>query len=169
MESQKQRKSLDPERDGRRAKGRVQHRAWVELLNRYQWHHFATLTFTDAQRPAAAWWIFRAFIRRLERFGNVVWWAAAAEAGPLGSRVHFHVLLGGTDHLEPKTIQRAWKAGSISRVEVFESGSGGTSYLTKRVQNGDADLEVSGKFDRKIKRWERVRATNEEQLGGGDA
>lgn len=103
--------------------------AYTELLSRYRWQWFCTLTFRTPPHPEAARKKFRFWVSQINRqlYGRTwykkkksVYWALALEYHKSGV-IHFHALLGDNNDLEG-TIKRKWaadrwyKIGGFSRI-----------------------------------------------------
>ncbi len=145
-----------------------QRSAWTDLMDQYPWHHYITLTFKDPVSSDTATWVFSKFIRRLERMGNGIWWCHVMETGRAGGLIHFHALLGGTDHLTVDEVRRAWWTG-IAHVKLYDPELGATWYMTKDLESGRSEVEFSAHIDRTISRWKKTRSKGSSDIQQDEA
>ena len=119
---------------------------WAELLDRYPWEWFVTLTFTLPIHPEAAHKSMRVWIAKLNRvlFGprwykkppRGVYWVAAEEYQK--RRVlHLHLLMAGVGKARRLTYLDLWPAlgnkNGWARVEAVDSNAAVSRYLSKYV------------------------------------
>lgn len=128
--------------------------AWVRLMERYPFHHFATLT---SKQPLTPWQFQRErgrYIRRIERQGyGRPWWFSSMETGRL-ERLHMHMLLGGTKRLPSYRLEDLWWRG-IAKVKVFDPELGARAYIAKDVPAGLAEIELPSGIERSLRRQQR--------------
>lgn len=131
---------------------------WVRLMTRYPLRHWATLT---TKKPRSQWELQQErerFVRRIERAGHGgIWWFSALENGRRLNRTHVHMLLGGTDRLGSRTLERLWRYG-IAEVEDYDPARGATYYISQLVAAGLGDVEFSENIERSYRRWQRRRS-----------
>lgn len=129
-------------------------KSWIEMLSRYQWDWFVTLTFKDSVHPEAADKRFRVWLnelntalygRRWRQRGQGVYWAKALEYQKRGV-IHFHVLMSDTQNLN-ETLRRLtfmdkWKKiAGFSKIEVPNQQQCVARYCAKYiVKGGEIDL-----------------------------
>ena len=117
--------------------------AWREFLGRHSWNHAAHLTTRHPRSRAALDIELRdRFIRRLARIAQrKVAWFAATELTHIG-RPHLHVLLGGTEELDTKQLERCWTAG-YSRMHRLVGAKAAVSYAVKECGHLPDNFELS--------------------------
>lgn len=132
---------------------------WAELLARFRWDWFLTLTFRDHIHPEAADKRFRYFASKLNRtlFGprwhtkpsTAIYWCRGLELQRRGV-VHFHALMGCrakelNHHALRQYWANAWRdMAGFARIERVRSASDAASYLTKYVsKGGEIDLSAN--------------------------
>jgi len=127
--------------------------AWQDLLGRWRWDWFATLTFRgDAVHPEAADKRFRTWISKINRSlygprwskqGTGVRWVRALELQRRGV-IHFHALLGGDglSDLRRLSWMDAWdELAGWARIEPPRSSEAVRAYCAKYVvKGGEIDL-----------------------------
>lgn len=128
--------------------------AYSELLGRYKWEMFLTLTFRKPPHPEAAYKKFRFFITRVNRelYGRNwykkkvgVYWTIALEYHKSGV-IHFHALLGDTsfihERFERSSVKNLWFdiAGFARVSNIPDTGDGQRAailgYISKYVAKG---------------------------------
>jgi hypothetical protein len=129
---------------------------WLELLERYQWQWFVTLTFREAIHPEAADKLFRVWISKLNRhlYGvkwykkqdQGVYWVRALELQKRGV-IHFHALLADVKDLNHSALRFYWKnewykLGGIAHIEEPASVEHCSRYVSKYVAK-EGELECS--------------------------
>ena len=132
--------------------------AWVELLGRYAWEWFCTLTFEQARvHPERADKCFRvwlalvnqaAFGKRWRRQGKGVLWARGIEFQRRGS-VHFHVLLARVGNVRRLSMMDVWaNLAGWARIRPVEHQDRVAKYVAKYVaKGGEIDLGGPGLMD----------------------
>ena len=119
---------------------------WAELISRYPWEWFVTLTFTDDIHPEAALKSMRVWLSKLNRevFGhrwykNVpygVYWVAAIEYQKRGV-LHLHLLITGVGDTRRLSYMDIWaemgNKNGWARVEAVEANNAVSMYLSKYV------------------------------------
>lgn len=98
--------------------------AWCELLSRWPWDWFVTVTFRDCPHPERADKLWRTWCSQLNRdlygvrwyrTGRGVYWARAQEHQARGA-IHYHALVGG---------DRLWTVRRLSWMDVWTDLGGG--------------------------------------------
>jgi hypothetical protein len=114
--------------------GRKVRREWGVWLNRYAWHHVATLTF---RFPPTVAGVSREVARWLRLLGRNAQRPVACfhgiERGASGF-LHVHALTEGTSTLTIKQLQRDWRSGD-TRIAIYNPTLGAAWYVTKGVLN----------------------------------
>ena len=84
----------------------------AHFLVGFRWSHVAHLGCEKPMSSSRLWSEFRyRFVRRLEQSTqNRLQWYCVEQADSAG-RLHLHALLGGTDRLRIKDLDRSWKCG----------------------------------------------------------
>jgi len=129
-------------------------RAWVEMLSRFEWDWFVTLTFKNEIHPEAADKRFRVWLdqvnrplygRRWRERGQGVYWAKALE-WQKRNVIHFHLLMSDTQNLN-ETLRRLslmdkWNhIAGFSKIEVPARQECVTRYCAKYIiKGGEIDL-----------------------------
>ena len=118
--------------------------AWVDLLNRYNWDWFATLTFRDLPKSYTA-------VNRVKK------WLAAIqkdEKRPLGYFMatewfktrecpHFHLLMGNLEDVRRDKWWQVWFTWyGRNRILPYDKEKGAGYYLTKYIVKEESDLAV---------------------------
>lgn len=129
--------------------------AWVELLSRYEFQWFLTLTFKEEIHPEAAFKKFRMFVNHINRvlYGRRwmrrphggVYWVLALEWQKRGV-LHFHGLMGDVEDLNAR-IRRLdcmdyWKEiAGFAKIEEVKNFDAVNRYVSKYViKRGEIDL-----------------------------
>jgi hypothetical protein len=135
-------------------KWRVQD-GWAELIDRYPWEWFVTLTFTDAIHPEAAlksMYVWLSILNR-ELFGRRwykkipygVYFVAAIEYQKRGV-IHLHLLIAGVKDTRRLTYMDTWAGmgnkNGYARIEATESNMAASRYLSKYVTK-DGEIFLS--------------------------
>ncbi|MBD3645942.1 MAG: hypothetical protein HUJ31_00510 [Pseudomonadales bacterium] len=119
-------------------------RAWGDLLARYPWEWFVTLTFVEDVHPEAAFKKWRWWIAKLSRslYGprwykkGMVFWAVAFEHQKRGV-LHFHALVNGVSKARRLTWMDKWyemdPVTGFARIEVVKSIEATSHYICKYV------------------------------------
>ena len=109
--------------------------AWVDLLDRYEWSWFATLTFRDLPKTYTA-------INRTKKWLKAI---KKAEHRPLSyfmcmewtriqNRPHAHLLMGGLEDIRrDKWWSTWWTWYGAARILPYDSRLGAGYYLTKYI------------------------------------
>ena len=128
---------------------------WVDLLGRYQWDWFVTLTFRNCIHPEAAEKRFRVWLNQLNRQlygqrwskkGQGVYWAKALE-WQKRNVIHFHLLMSDVQNLN-ETLRRLsamdkWRdLAGFARIEVPKQQMCVARYCAKYVIKG-GEIELS--------------------------
>ena len=128
---------------------------WAELIGRYPWEWFVTLTFTDDIHPEAAMKSMRVWLSKLNRevFGHRwhkkppygVYWVAAIEYQKRGV-IHLHLLINGVGETRRLTYMDIWaemgNKNGWARVEPVETNNAVSMYLSKYVTK-DGEIYLS--------------------------
>jgi hypothetical protein len=132
--------------------------AWVELLGRWAWEWFCTLTFAEPQvHPERADKSFRVWLARLNdarfglrwrRRGKGVLWARGIEFQRRGS-LHFHVLVARVGEVRRLSMMDAWSdLAGWARIRPVEHQDRVAKYVAKYVaKGGEIDLGGPGLAD----------------------
>lgn len=129
--------------------------AWLQLLERYVWQWFATMTFRDIVHPEAADKLWRVWISKLNRFlygprwyqkGQGVYWVRALEYQRRGV-IHFHALLADVGDLNHRAKRLYWMdvwndLAGYARIEKPGSVELVSRYVSKYVLK-EGEIEVS--------------------------
>lgn len=126
--------------------------AWAELLCRWPWDWFATLTFRGDPHPEQADKVFRVWVSKLNRrlygvrwskYGKGLRWIRATELQRRGV-IHYHALLGGDRLAQERRLDwmDEWdRLAGHARIEVPESAGAVVSYCSKYVvKGGEIDM-----------------------------
>ena len=128
---------------------------WAELINRYPWEWFVTLTFITNIHPEAALKAMKHWINLLnvELYGRRwrkkppygVYWAACIEY-QLRGVIHLHLLMAGVQNARRLTYMDTWlnlgNKNGFARVEPVQSQTKASNYLCKYVVK-DGDIYLS--------------------------
>lgn len=115
---------------------------WTTHLERFDWHHYCTLTAQPTAPDKLRREFMEGFIRRLARCTQEpISWFYTLERGA-GGTAHMHALLSGTLRLTTLRVQRAWDFG-FAHVRVYDPSRGAAHYLTKDVVFEHGDYDVS--------------------------
>lgn len=105
---------------------------WVNLLSRYKWDWFTTLTFRDIPRTYTAINRAKQFLRAIEgKEKRKVGYYLAMELNRSGTP-HFHALMGNLDGVRRLTWMDRWEYG-YARIYPYEVDKGANYYITKYV------------------------------------
>ena len=129
--------------------------AWIELLSRWEWEWFATLTFREHTHPESAEKRFRMWVSELNRqVYGVRWskrkasatWVRASEYQQRGV-LHFHALLRGVGEARRLAAMDRWfVVAGIARVLPVRQQQAVRAYCSKYVVKG-GELELGGALD----------------------
>lgn len=139
-----------------KSSGQTPRNAWNQWIGRHPYHHRVTLTTMHPMGEQRLQTEFEAFIRRVNSANRLgVWWVVVHEIGEVGRR-HLHALIGGTDQLSSKIIQRQWPLG-LTDVKRIDNPEAAIDYITKDLPKGEAAFYASENTDRLLQRWIRRR------------
>ncbi len=130
--------------------------AWVELLSRYRWCWFGTLTFRGYPPLRKAHRLFHAWITELrdEDGAKDFHWFRVTERGAYGDNIHFHVLVGGLRNGSKYPWMVRWNELAGDALLTYHHRSGGAAkYIVKTVRpdrDFECDFDLS-RADRKQK------------------
>ena len=135
---------------------------WIELIERYEWQWFCSLTFRADQHPEAANRKYRWWIAQLNRslFGSrwyrkpekTAFWIRTTERQDRDV-VHFHALVGcSSKDLRHAAIRRYWsmrwnQMAGFSSIQAIGSKGRVSRYMTKCVARG-GEMDVSPNLSR---------------------
>ena len=133
-------------------------KAWTDLLGRWRWDWFATLTFRgDWVHPEKANSKFRVWTSRINRtlYGprwykheKGVWWVRALEHQRRGV-IHYHTLLGGDRLADLRRLSwmDEWdKLAGFARIEPPRSSDAVRTYCAKYVVKG-GEIDLGGPLE----------------------
>jgi hypothetical protein len=137
-------------------------RAWAQLLGRWDWQWFITLTFKDPVHPEQARKYFDRWLTRLDRERRAVGffdsadglvWALGLERQQRGV-LHFHVVLANVGALPYRVVRDHWPHG-YSWVQRARRVEDVTAYVAKYVaKGGEVDLHDCGVTQKgHVARW----------------
>jgi hypothetical protein len=127
----------------------------VDLLGRWPWEWFATLTFAEPnvhpERASKCFRLWIAMANRMEyghawlRRGRGVTWVRALEYQKRGT-IHFHALLADVGKLRRLTLMDQWKTlAGFARIGAINDPARVRKYVAKYVvKEGDIDLGGPG-------------------------
>lgn len=118
-------------------------RAFGDFLDRYEWHHWATLTpsSVDCSPLTLTREFCNGFVRRVAWAARgPLGWFYSLERGGAGV-YHLHAIISGTEHVSTRVVQSAWKIGH-SRIERFDALQGACWYLSKGLGHEQLQLET---------------------------
>lgn len=119
---------------------------WREMLTRYDWDSFATLT-ASLWTPEGLLRAFKQYARHLASVAQgKVRYFVVVEVGPSGTP-HLHALLAGTASLTNEVLEKKWRPG-LARVERFDERRGAAAYITKDIMRNADDWAFSEKMPR---------------------
>ncbi|WOJ97973.1 hypothetical protein R0137_05205 [Congregibacter brevis] len=116
--------------------------AYGDLISRWPWEWFVTLTFAEDLNPDAAMKKVRVWLSRLAAslYGRrwykngALYWICAEEYQKQG-RIHFHLVIAGVRNTRRLTWMDKWqfldRKTGFARIEAVESNSGSSHYLAK--------------------------------------
>lgn len=121
---------------------------YLNLLNRYNWDWFVTLTFRDLPRTYTAInranrWLIYLQCKEKRKIGYYIAMEFTKQGTP-----HFHALLGNLDGVRRLTWMDEWKYG-YARIYPYQVNRGADYYLTKyclkeEYQSGWYDIKGLG-------------------------
>lgn len=122
----------------------------MQLLGRYPWQWYCTLTFKVEKHPEAADKAFRYAINKLNKkiFGNnyarskklAVQWVRALE-WQKRDVIHFHVLVTNVGTTSRDELKKLWEEFGFSKIDVYFD-DGAIEYVLKDIVK-DGELDVS--------------------------
>jgi hypothetical protein len=141
---------------------------WAELIQRYPWEWFVTLTFTESIHPEASLKVMRVWISMLNRelFGRRwykkepygVYWIAAIEMQKRDV-IHLHLLMNGVKDTRRLTYMDIWASmgnkNGYSRIYPVESQIAVSRYLSKYVAK-DGEIFMSDNLPDMTSGFERL-------------
>lgn len=107
--------------------------AWVTYLKSFRWAHVATLTSESARsRPELVRLFKDGFVRQLayQAQRGIAWFYAVEYDAATRCVPHIHALLGHTEMLTVKQIERSWPGGH-TRIVRYDPTQEGAAYVTK--------------------------------------
>lgn len=123
---------------------------YVELLSRYRWQWFATLTFRGYPSVRKARFCFEQWISALERAdgGAEFRFAKVTEYGATRDDLHFHLLIGGLRRLRPALWTDKWKSlAGDCQIDKYDSTRPGIAYVCKTLEP-EAEPPLELKLDK---------------------
>ena len=118
---------------------------WVDLLSRYRFTWFTTLTFRDPPKSYSAINHFNAFIRGIQHKEKVhIGYYVGLEFSKLGT-VHLHALMGGLQGVRRDKWWLWWYTRyGACRIEPYDCKLGASHYVTKYVTKRLAWYNIQG-------------------------
>jgi hypothetical protein len=126
--------------------------AWAEVLGRWRWSWFCTLTFRHEVHPEAADKLFRVWVSKMNRclygprwakHGKGLTWIRALEIQRRGV-IHFHCLIAGAEKLHRLTWMDEWnRLAGYARIQPPESSEAVRRYCAKYVLKG-GEIDFGG-------------------------
>lgn len=123
--------------------------AYVELLQRYHWQFFCTLTFRYDPHPENAYKAFTLWVSRIndqiygkhwKRRDAGIYWCLALEYTKKGV-IHFHALLGDSQDLNHQILRSTagkiwWEIGGMNKILPIDSDRMVLNYVAKYTSKG---------------------------------
>jgi hypothetical protein len=121
--------------------------SWREMLDRYRWSCYCTLTYDAAvHRDRCRRDFTDTFIRRLARFAQQpVPWFFAIQSARGADRPHIHALLGGTESLDVSQIAATWRFG-YTRVRLYDRSRSASGYVSREILEWSDDHDLSNRL-----------------------
>jgi hypothetical protein len=121
---------------------------WVDLLDRYQWDWFFTLTFEIPEYRGRAYRLFKEWIEFVREFqGNADFrYFPVMETGASGDNRHFHGLVGGLRTIGFRDAEHWWltRHGTV-QIEKYDPTLGAKPYILKTIRPGiDPEIDLDG-------------------------
>lgn len=133
--------------------------AWADLLRRYPWTHFVTLTVANEVNADVLERMVREYVERLEAMAGKRWWWAYAVEGGSSIRSHVHILMGGLPQSKAveQRITQAW--GRRGRVDVVDAADrpNAEGYLVKALALDYDHIDVAPGLPAKVGSWQQRR------------
>lgn len=110
---------------------------WVMWLQTIRWDWWTSPSFRNEPSQAAA---VRAVQQWLSPFPNA-YAALGLQRGPIGHRLHLHVLIGGTGRrpLVKTLLRGSWRRGDLT-LQGYRPSQGGVTYLVRQAD----EIELLG-------------------------
>lgn len=129
------------------------HHGWLELLARYEWDWFVTLTFADVVPVPVADRLFRVWIasanrraygRRWFKHRQQIQWVLATE-WQRRNVIHFHALMTNIRDLRRQGCERSWRnlGGGFLEMTPVRSQARAAIYVAKVLEFG-GELDFGG-------------------------
>jgi len=112
---------------------------------------FVTLTLRRQMSDATGYRLVQRFLKRVRKGrgkvkGQTIRYACVAEHGSLHGRLHYHLLMHGSEELSYRSIRNAWRGG-ISETKMISGSASGvamyTSKVARYVSKGGARFRMS--------------------------
>lgn len=108
--------------------------AWGDFLRQFAWTHYVTLTSKDLVTPER---LVRKFLQTFVRglasaTQDAVPYFYAIEPHVRSDAPHLHALVGGTDAVTVRQLERWWDLG-FTRIAPYDATRGGAYYVSKLV------------------------------------
>jgi hypothetical protein len=118
---------------------------WGQLLSRFLWDWFLTLTYRDEVKSFRAHRLYQVFVREIEKAAGLpIFWFRADEIGPHGGRFHIHALIGNVAHLRRMFWVDRWnELAGFARILPFDARRGAAHYVAKYVVKQFGDWQLS--------------------------
>lgn len=123
--------------------------AWVDLLNRYNWDWFATLTFRDLPKSFAAVNQVKKWLTAIQKDEKrAIGYFMATEWFKTRECPHFHLLMGNLEDVRRDKWWQVWFTWyGRNRILPYDKEKGAGYYLTKYVikeENDSALFTIKG-------------------------
>ncbi len=128
--------------------------AMGEFLSAYEWSHFVTLTTRTPRSQERILRVFeQRFVRPLARVTQtkIPYFYVVESVLPAGGFPHIHALLGSTEPLPNRLIEKTWTEG-FSRVTKYDPRKGAAWYLTKSIESIPDSYGLSRRFPKRESR-----------------
>ena len=121
---------------------------WVDLLNRYQWTWFTTLTWRSLPKTYTAIHQTKKWIKAIEKDEKIdIGYFLCLEWTKLQNRPHTHLLMGNLEGIRRDKWWSTWYTQyGAARILPYNQELGAASYLTKYVIK---DIYQRGMFELK--------------------
>lgn len=119
---------------------------WVDLLNRYEWTWFATLTWRSLPKSYTALNQTKKWLRAIEKGEKIdIGYFLCLEYTKLQNRPHTHLLMGNLEGIQRSKWWSTWYTRyGAARILPFDPARGAAYYLTKYVVK---DVYQKGMFE----------------------